>query len=236
MLTQSMTETEVNQSGAAAQLRYFSTTYGHTFGYNERARKYHRSYGLVTPPTNPAFSDYRLGDLATAPLFRRNHLGFRVDYPEKQFTWSASAALLQKNQKKYGDDDTANSPSATSASITSPSSSSSSSSSPSSTGTFGKLPPRRVSWRGAGALGSPEWQGPGHQAAVVYAEDSIPSQRGVGQEEFKARQQEFERNFFKKQQGEGQQQFGRPISGERAARNIENSTPYNPRYNVPKAR
>lgn len=68
-----------------------------------RPARYHRSYGLVTPPTNPAFSEYRLGDLATAPLFRRDHLGFRVEYPDAQFTWSDSANKLKKNQKQFGE-------------------------------------------------------------------------------------------------------------------------------------
>lgn len=64
--------------------------------------RYHRSYGLVTPPTNPAFVDYRLGDLATAPLYRRDHLGFRVEYPDAPFSWTASSEKLKKNQKTYG--------------------------------------------------------------------------------------------------------------------------------------
>jgi hypothetical protein len=111
MFTQSITEEVVNRTGAAADLRYFHTTYGHTFGYNERARAYHRSYGLVTPPTNPAYAPPSSGDLDTAPLFRRDHLGFRANYPERPFTWSESASKLTKNQKRYGDDDTPASPS-----------------------------------------------------------------------------------------------------------------------------
>lgn len=63
----------------------------------------------MTPPTNPAFQDYRLGDLATAPLFRRDHLGFRVEYPETGFTWSESASKLSKNQKRYGEEESASS-------------------------------------------------------------------------------------------------------------------------------
>lgn len=39
MFAQSMTEEEVNKHGAASELRHFHTTYGQTFGYNERARK-----------------------------------------------------------------------------------------------------------------------------------------------------------------------------------------------------
>ena len=136
MFSESMTEAEVNRGGASSDLRYFHTSYGATFGYNERARKsgntqvqrrvseaslhrspralsltlavslmlyacrYHRSYGLVTPPNNPAFSDYQLGDLATAPLFRRDHLGFRADYPEDApYSWAQGANKLSKNAK-----------------------------------------------------------------------------------------------------------------------------------------
>lgn len=175
MFAESMTEAEINRAGGMTDLRYFHTTSGEAFGYNERARKserhsnsqhatrltgtphfvrraasalpacdgflahlrahcyplpaprctgldahlrpcdcchslpvrrtsrrYHRSYGLVTPPTNPAFVDYRLGDLATAPLYRRDHLGFRVEYPDSPFSWTASSEKLKKNQKSYG--------------------------------------------------------------------------------------------------------------------------------------
>lgn len=132
-----MTEEEVNRSGAAPDLRYFHTTYGTNFGYNERARKYHRSYGLVTPPTNPAYAPHRLGDLDTAPLFRRDHLGFRQEYPDTPFTWSESAAKLTKNQKTYGGDDEADA-----AAGQAPATSSFSAHHP-----IGALPPRRVAFR-----------------------------------------------------------------------------------------
>jgi len=106
MFSQSLTEEEINRAGAASQLRYFHTTYGSTYGYNERARKYHRSYGLVTPPTDPAFEEVREGDLATAPLYRRTHLGFRADYPDNKFSWQLDAAgKLKKNQKTYGSEE-----------------------------------------------------------------------------------------------------------------------------------
>lgn len=105
MFAQSITEEEVNRTGGASQLRYFHTTYGETYGYNERERKYHRSYGLVTPPNNPQFVDYRTGDLATAPLYRRDAAGFRREYPDANFSWQKAADGLKKNQKRWGEEE-----------------------------------------------------------------------------------------------------------------------------------
>lgn len=131
MFSDSLTESEVNRSGASSDLRYFHTSYGQTFGYNERARKYHRSYGLVTPPSNPAFSDFQLGDLATAPLFRRDHLGFRADYPEDiPFSWSEGATKLKKQSQTTAAENVGSS--------TLPS----------------LLPPRTVQWHGSASASS----------------------------------------------------------------------------------
>jgi hypothetical protein len=64
----------------ASEIRHFHTTYGDTYGYNERARRFHREYGLVTAPTHPSFAPEFRMQLATAPLFRRDHLGFRREF------------------------------------------------------------------------------------------------------------------------------------------------------------
>jgi len=135
MFAESMTEAQVNREGSASDLRYFHTTYGATFGYNERAKKYHRSYGLVTPPNQPAFVETPLGPLATAPLYRRDHLGFRRDYLDEPATWSVGAGELRKNIKQYGEEPQA----ARAAAAAAPT-----------------LPRRTVQWQGSAAYEDPD--------------------------------------------------------------------------------
>jgi type II secretory pathway pseudopilin PulG len=170
MFAESMTEAQVNREGSASDLRYFHTTYGATFGYNERAKKYHRSYGLVTPPNQTAFVDTPAGPLATAPLYRRDHLGFRRDFPDEPATWSVGTSQLRKNNKQYGDDEPA---AAAAAQVPA-------------------LPRRTVQWQGSAAYADPEALGREAEERRQWerqqaAEDAYAAQRRArgwnGQEE-----------------------------------------------------
>mmetsp|Transcript_18615 Transcript_18615/g.26125 ORF Transcript_18615/g.26125 Transcript_18615/m.26125 type:complete len:170 (+) Transcript_18615:113-622(+) len=63
-------------------IKFYDTSYGCQFGYNERQQRFQRWHGFaVAARSEDNFDMDAPGVLSTAPIFHRNALGFRVPFP-----------------------------------------------------------------------------------------------------------------------------------------------------------
>jgi len=73
----------VPYSRPALDLHFYNTTYGSHFGYNERQNDFNKHHGFeYTERDEDFFSMNAHSTLNTYPLYRRDALGFRRDYPK----------------------------------------------------------------------------------------------------------------------------------------------------------
>lgn len=69
----------------APDLKFYDTSYGSNFGYNERGSKFNKHHGCVfTPRGDDFFSMEAHSTLNTYPIFRRDWLGFRREFPPQK--------------------------------------------------------------------------------------------------------------------------------------------------------
>jgi hypothetical protein len=96
----SINENEIVDTIEESELRYFRTSYGDSHGYNERAKTFHRTYGLITSRDRPEFQPNTANPAAKAPIYRIDNRGLRreVDF-EPKFHYQ----LPTENTKRYKD-------------------------------------------------------------------------------------------------------------------------------------